>query len=50
MKVGDFTPNCMPIKIALMNTKVELFIRHLNIEESSNKEIIKEIMQKVNEL
>ena len=36
MKVGNFTPNCMPSKIALMNTKVELITPTLlHIEESN---------------
>ena len=32
MKVGNFTPNCMPTKIAQMNTKVELFTRLVFVE------------------
>ena len=50
MKVGNFTPNCMPIKIAQMNTKAELLNWLLNKEESNKQEIIKEVKQKVNEL
>jgi hypothetical protein len=50
MKVGNFTPNCMPIKIALMNTKVELIIRLLHIEEINKQDITKEVKKKVSEL
>ena len=50
MKVGNFTPNCMPAKIAQMNTKVELFTRLLFVEESIRQDIIKEVKQKVSEL
>ena len=50
MKVGNFTPNCIPTNIAQMNTKVEILNWFLHREESNKQDIIKEVKQKVNEL
>ena len=50
MKVRNFTPNCIPVKIALINTKVLLLNWFLHTEANIKQDIIKEIMQKVSEL
>ena len=49
-KTGNFTPNCMPVKIAQNNIKVLLMPFFLQVKENNKHDRINEATQKVNEL
>ena len=50
MKVGNFTPSCIPINVAQISTKIPLLFLLLLVKESIKQDIAKETKQKVSEL